>query len=160
MCGKRSSTQQHWARSLDHHWIDIPSSAVSLPKSYQSPLDSIPYVTSSWWTERICAEEPVMSEPFLGTCSSQGQEIENMWHWDPLGRRYPPTSSQGPFYLSCTLAAAVASHNLPGGCAWGIHECKNYGPFHSGICSKFSILAGKEKEMCFYGVYLMHEALY
>lgn len=80
---------------------------------------------------------------------------EDLTH-DPLGRRYLPTSLSNTILFELhRLTTAVTSLNLPGGCGWGIHECRSYGSFHPWVYSTFSIPAGKGKEMSLYGVHLM-----
>lgn len=106
----------------------------------------------------LCAEEPVMSEPFL-VMHSLRPEVKEHLTQNPLARRCLPTSLSILSCLSCRQAAGVASHNLLGGYSWMIHECRSYGSFHPWIYSKFNNSTGKRKEMSLYGVHLMFETL-
>lgn len=107
----------------------------------------------------LCAEEPVMSEPFLVMYSLRPGVKEHLIQ-NPLGRRCLPTSLSILSCSSCWQAAAVASlHNLLGGYGWGIHECKSYGSFHPWIYTlSLATLQERERKWAFmeYMLYLRH----
>lgn len=120
---ERGFRQQCLVRLLDNG-IENPFS-LSLFKNLSDPVGQHAICYFLLLKVGLCAEEPVMSEPFLVMHSLRPGVKEHLTQ-SPLGRRCLPTSLSILSCLSCRQAATVASHNL-GGNGWGIHECRSYG---------------------------------